>query len=458
MSSTLALLLDEAQRREVVDEAAVEGGLGVEVELLERLAGGKLAKRSRPSRRRCSVACDLGGEQVVRGTACSEGLSRSAASSAGGELLGGGGEAQVGEVRAQLLVERVGSSATRPPRARRSGSSVDHRRRLGGRAPRRRASSASAVPAPGGRLALRAAGVAGGERGEHGLLEQRRRARRCGSSARRRPARGGASRPARRRPRRSAGPARRRRACTVTRAPGLAGRDAVAVALEGDQRRARRPALDRELGRVGAARQRPQRLAGAELADRRAGRGGAGRRPRRTSDPASACASASVVTGALRHQEPGQVLDRGLDDALALRAAAAGRPRSRRRSAWPACAASTRQPVGARRSRSWPSGRCARPAACRPARRARGASRRPGGRRSSARRTRRGSGPSATARRPARTPARPTASRAAPASPTGSPRPAGCSISTVSALPRRCWQTRHTGRSSSRRSSRTSVG
>ena len=36
--------------------------------------------------------------------------------------------------------------------------------------------------------------------------------------------------------------------------------------------------------------------------------------------------------------------------------------------------------------------------------------------------------------------------------------PAGCSISTVGAPPRRCWQTRHTGRSPNRRNSRTSVG
>ena len=38
----VGLLLDEPQRRELIDHAAVEGGLGVVVELLQGLAGGEL--------------------------------------------------------------------------------------------------------------------------------------------------------------------------------------------------------------------------------------------------------------------------------------------------------------------------------------------------------------------------------------------------------------------------------
>jgi len=44
--------------------------------------------------------------------------------------------------------------------------------------------------------------------------------------------------------------------------------DAVAVALERDQRAARRLALDDDLGRERQRRQRPQRFGGAQLADR----------------------------------------------------------------------------------------------------------------------------------------------------------------------------------------------
>ena len=48
---------------------------------------------------------------------------------------------------------------------------------------------------------------------------------------------------------------------------GVAGRDAVVVRLEHDQRGARRDPVDRDLGRERQRRQLPQRLCGAELAD-----------------------------------------------------------------------------------------------------------------------------------------------------------------------------------------------
>ena len=49
------MLFDEAEGGELFDHAAVEGGLGVVVDVRERLLGGKLAKRSRPSSRRRSA-------------------------------------------------------------------------------------------------------------------------------------------------------------------------------------------------------------------------------------------------------------------------------------------------------------------------------------------------------------------------------------------------------------------
>ena len=110
---------------------AVEAGLGVVVD--RRRASsvvGKLAKRSRPSSRRCSVASTSVASSRSRKRVC-ESFSCSAASRAGGELLGRGAEAQVGEMRAQLLVDAL----------------LSHRRgRQRGVA--RRASAAPARPAP----------------------------------------------------------------------------------------------------------------------------------------------------------------------------------------------------------------------------------------------------------------------------------------------------------------------
>ena len=97
------------------------------------------------------------------------------------------------------------------------------------------------------------------------------------------------------------------------------GRDAVVVALEGDQRRPGCLALDGDLRRVGERRQRAQRLRGAELAD------GAARALALVGDPDAPAVKVALRLGDRRGAcgaPPGarQVLDRGLDDALALRA------------------------------------------------------------------------------------------------------------------------------------------
>jgi hypothetical protein len=104
----------------------------------------------------------------------------------------------------------------------------------------------------------------------------------------------------------------------VTVRPACAGGDAVAVALERDQRRPRCLALDGDLGRVGKRRQHSQRLGGADLRDRPA---------RALAGVGDAHAPAVEVTLRLAERRdlggtpPGarRVLDRGLDDALALR-------------------------------------------------------------------------------------------------------------------------------------------
>ena len=108
-----------------------------------------------------------------------------------GECFGGGGESQVGEMAAQLLIGRVVAHDAVPRRARRRRPGRRRRRRPSG--PSRRAASASAA-APGGRFALRSHGRAVVNADSTTRLERARGARRCARSPRR-PA--GASRCAR---------------------------------------------------------------------------------------------------------------------------------------------------------------------------------------------------------------------------------------------------------------------
>jgi hypothetical protein len=62
----VGLLLDEAQRGELLDEPAVERGLGREVELLERLVRGKAREAQPPVEAPALGRLDLDGEQVVQ--------------------------------------------------------------------------------------------------------------------------------------------------------------------------------------------------------------------------------------------------------------------------------------------------------------------------------------------------------------------------------------------------------
>ena len=123
-------------------------GLGAEVELLERLAGGKLGEAQPALEAALLDGGDLGGEQVVQELGVA-GLVALGVLERGRELLGDGGEAQVGEVRAELLVGGVGhqhaTSAScgvaAPDRSTGAGSPVRplQARELGERVPGRAA-------------------------------------------------------------------------------------------------------------------------------------------------------------------------------------------------------------------------------------------------------------------------------------------------------------------------------
>jgi hypothetical protein len=103
----VGLVVDEAQRREVLDEAAVQGRLGVEVELLERPARGQLGEAQPASEAALLDGVDLGGEQVVQELGVA-GLVALGLLERGGELLGDRWEAQVGQMLSELLVDGVG--------------------------------------------------------------------------------------------------------------------------------------------------------------------------------------------------------------------------------------------------------------------------------------------------------------------------------------------------------------
>ena len=107
ISKHVGLVLDEAQRREVFDEAPVQRGLGAEVELLERAAGGELGEAQ------AALEAALLDRVRLRGRAGRQelgvgGLVALGVLERGRELLGDGAQAQVVDVRAQLLVDGVG--------------------------------------------------------------------------------------------------------------------------------------------------------------------------------------------------------------------------------------------------------------------------------------------------------------------------------------------------------------
>ena len=103
----IGLVLDEPQRREVLDQAAVQRGLGAEVELVERVAGGELGEAQSALEAALLDGVDFVGEQVVQELGVG-GLVALGLLERGRELLGDGAQAQVVEVRAQLLVDGVG--------------------------------------------------------------------------------------------------------------------------------------------------------------------------------------------------------------------------------------------------------------------------------------------------------------------------------------------------------------
>jgi hypothetical protein len=102
----IRLLVDEAQRGELVDEPPVERGLGAEVELLEGLGRGEPGEPQAAGEAALLGRGDLDVEQVVQQLGVA-GLVALGRLERGGEMLGRGGELEVGQVAAQLLVAGV---------------------------------------------------------------------------------------------------------------------------------------------------------------------------------------------------------------------------------------------------------------------------------------------------------------------------------------------------------------
>ena len=85
----VGLVFDEAQRGEVLDQAAVQRGLGAEVELVERAAGGELGEAQPALQAALLDRGDFVGEQVVQELGVA-GLVALGVLERGRELLGDG--------------------------------------------------------------------------------------------------------------------------------------------------------------------------------------------------------------------------------------------------------------------------------------------------------------------------------------------------------------------------------
>lgn len=99
-------LLDEPQGGEVVDQAPVQRGLRIEVELLERLARRQLGEAQAALQAALLSSLNFDGEEIrqelgVAGLVALGGLQGR------GEGVGRGSELEVGQARAQLLVDGV---------------------------------------------------------------------------------------------------------------------------------------------------------------------------------------------------------------------------------------------------------------------------------------------------------------------------------------------------------------
>ena len=93
----VGFLLDEPQRREVLDEPAVQRGLCGEVELFECFVGGELGEPRPPVEAALLGGGDLGREQVVQELGVA-GLLPLGGLQGRCQRVGGGRELQVGEM------------------------------------------------------------------------------------------------------------------------------------------------------------------------------------------------------------------------------------------------------------------------------------------------------------------------------------------------------------------------
>jgi hypothetical protein len=103
----VGLLLDEPQGGELVDEPAVQSGLCVVVELLERLVLWEAREPQAPVEPALLGRCDLDRQQLVQEAGVGQ-LVGLGVLERGGKLLGDRSELEVGELLAQLLVDVVG--------------------------------------------------------------------------------------------------------------------------------------------------------------------------------------------------------------------------------------------------------------------------------------------------------------------------------------------------------------
>ena len=111
----IALLLDEAQGRELAHHRTVEGGLEVEVKVGERLVDGIARKAQSSAQTPCSGGLHLDVEERSR-ICVALSLLALRPVQLGAEMLGGGGQFEIAEVLTQALIhgglERAAHCAT----------------------------------------------------------------------------------------------------------------------------------------------------------------------------------------------------------------------------------------------------------------------------------------------------------------------------------------------------------
>lgn len=104
----IGFLLDETQRREFLDHVPVEPGLRVEVEVLETLLDRKVSEAKPTGQPTHLGRGDLFGEQPLQEHGCRDALALRLVE-VRRDHLRGANQTEVGQMRAQALVDGVGA-------------------------------------------------------------------------------------------------------------------------------------------------------------------------------------------------------------------------------------------------------------------------------------------------------------------------------------------------------------